>query len=276
MILKNGVVALALLLTPACAACATEGEPADEAARVVLSSENTKMWHAWPLKFGQALQRSLRLLDEDEPEEALEAAKMYFILCPADEKSINRAVEHVKRVLEAVDGHPARANEFEQYALYGPAGPDGAAGTEDDVEDPLAQVSPEPIVPDGDHLKEYDAVIDRRAAVTDGWDRDWYETQKAFERLNCAAFTDAAGLLVEVLAEQVQRPHAPEEENWELKRVQQIIDRAQAGLGVVYRAREGTAAGLEEFRKTCLDYVVYGPPGKDQEIGTEDDLAPPI
>jgi len=44
----------------------------------------------------------------------------------------------------------------------------------------------------------------------------------------------------------------------------------------MYKGRTGTVAGIDEFRKRCLDYAMYGPAGSDGREGTADDLKSPI
>jgi hypothetical protein len=64
--------------------------------------------------------------------EALGAARTSYDAA-GDEKSIRSAAQTVAQAFLTADGNLRRANEFLTYQRYGPAGPDGKAGTDDDV-----------------------------------------------------------------------------------------------------------------------------------------------
>lgn len=273
-------LATLVLLIFASDLCFTQEEAAkydllDPAGMVLAVCDNGTRF-SWPLEYGQARQRAIAFLEAGKPEEALRAAKAQFLLCPLDEISIEAAVMSVSEVLVSLDGNDERARAFGKFARFGPAGIDGQAGTNDDLTNPLVNVSPQ--FPQSG-LTEYaniDATMDTRTALGGEWQAHWYETQKAFGRLNGGDLEEALSILVPLLLDSAKYPAGNSEENWELQSNQDILDRINAGLGVIYRAKYGTVFGVDDFRQKCLDYARYGPPGLDDRMGTEDDLAAPI
>jgi len=89
------------------------------------------------------------LITEGRVEEALSIAKAYFRLSQlSSERSGAAASRHtvsqqailvVVRALKAREGGLRSANAFLNFVGHGPEGPDGKAGTKDDMPDPLAQ-----------------------------------------------------------------------------------------------------------------------------------------
>ncbi len=58
-----------------------------------------------------------------------------------DARSLTRAIEDMAGAIKAFDGHIVRANEYLDFQRCGTAGPDGAAGTEDDLTNPIPQIT---------------------------------------------------------------------------------------------------------------------------------------
>ena len=245
-------------------------------AEMVLAVDNNGSRFSWGLEYGQARQRAVAFLDAGDAESALAAAKAQFLLCPLDETSLTAAVMSVSEALEAADGDGDRAAAFERFVRFGPAGEDQEAETADDLSDPLAGVAPQfPKQPDA-YYAEVDATMDARGRVAEEWQARWYETEKVFRRLDGGLFDEALAILVPVLAKSVKHPAANVDGDWELQRNQDIMDRIDAALGVIHRSRTGTTAGVGRFVSACKEYVLYGPAGADDTMGTEDDLEPPI
>lgn len=245
-------------------------------AEMVLAVDNNGTRFSWELEYGQARQRAIAFLEAGDPESALAAAKAQFLLCPLDETSLTAAIMSVSEALEALDGESERAAAFEKFARFGTAGEDGEAGTADDLSDPLAGVAPQFPREEDAYYAEVDATMDARARIGQEWQARWYETEKVFARLDGGLFDEALSILVPVLAESVKHPAANIDGDWELQRNQDIMDRIDAALGVIHRSRTGTAAGVGRFVSACKEYVLYGPAGADDTMGTEDDLEPPI
>jgi hypothetical protein len=273
----NLVVAFLLALA-ATAIVSASPDPAitDDAVNMVLSVDNNGTRFSWELEYGQARQKALEYLKAGQKEKAVEAAKMQFILCPLESTSVDLAIKSVQQMLVAADGNDTRAKQFGEYGKLGPAGPDGKAGTADDLKDPLKAVSHAEFAKPKEFYADYDKTIDDRAAVSATWEKAWYETEKAYARLDGGDFDGAANILVATLSEEIKVPYGKDDENWDLQKIQDIIDRIQAGLGVVYRGRLGTTAGVNEFIQSCMDYAKYGMAGKDGKMGTADDLKPPM
>jgi len=257
------------------AAVTQSGYDLRDPAEMVLAVDNNGTRFSWELEYGRARQRVIEFLEAGDVESALGAAKAQFILCPMDEISLDAAVLSVAEACEAA-GEAERAAAFEEFIRFGPEGADGEAGTADDLADPLAGVAPHFPERGGAYYAEIDATMDARAAIGEEWQARWYETEKVFARLDGGRFDEALSILVPLLAESVKYPAANVDGDWELQRNQDIMDRIDAALGVIYRARTGTTAGVARFISACRQYALYGPAGADDAMGTEDDLAPPI
>jgi len=268
---------MCLITAPSASDSATKGTPSDDAAQIILSVENSGSSYAWELPYAQARELVVKYISEGKPDLALQAAKMQFIICPPpfDPGSTESAIRSVEEALIALDGNDKRAKRFRAYAPNGPAGPDGRKGTADDIANPIEKVSLDIFKKDDAFYGDFDSAIDRRASVASEKDRAWYETEKAYARLSGGEFDRAAILLMSVLKSQAWVPHSHAGDREKI-RVQDTIDRAVAGLSVVYRGRTGTVAGMDGFCKRCLDYATYGPAGQDGREGTADDLQSPI
>lgn len=245
-------------------------------AEMVLAVEDNGTRFSWQLQYGQARGRVIRFLEEGKRKKALGAAKMQFVLCPTDEISIEAAVMSVSEALEAIDGNRTRAEAFAVFVRLGPAGPDLKLGTDDDLTNPLADVSLQTPARQPGYYEALDRTLDARASVGEDWQVRWYETEKVFARLDGGRIDDALGLAVPLLAVSVKLPAGNVDGDWELQRNQDILDRINAALGAAYRAKHGTVAGLDEFVAACGVYARYGPAGKDGRMGTDDDIAVPL
>ena len=75
----------------------------------------------------------------DKPREAVAEFKLAYQLCPVEEKAVQRAVDDAAVALRAYHGTVLAAQEFLEFQQYGPNGPDGKKGTDDDIVDPLKE-----------------------------------------------------------------------------------------------------------------------------------------
>jgi len=256
-----------------------DGGLRNDSADVILSLDMTGTQDAWQLEYGQARSRAVAALGTGNKDLAVQAAKMQFILCPFNDPEYTAAsVEFARSILAQADGAPDRAERFERFALYGPNGPDGKAGTDDDGADPLAQVSLGAFRRDERLARQRDDEILALAALAPSWARQWYNTERGYERVNSADFEGGARLFVEALADSAHSKPSPQAqtEDWSARVVTYTMDRAKVGLGVVYKARTGTAYGIEEFVARCVKFVEYGAAGEDGKPGTADDLCAPL
>lgn len=89
-------------------------------------------WNAW-------LVRSTHLLWLDRPADALDAAAKAFALCPVSENNLQTCAAAVTRPLLVATRDPAAAQKLLDYLLWGAAGRDGKAGTNDDLKDPFPE-----------------------------------------------------------------------------------------------------------------------------------------
>jgi hypothetical protein len=243
---------------------------------MVLAVEDNGTRFSWQLQYGHAREAVIAALAKGDAAEAVGFAKTQFILCPLDDVSIEAAILSMSEALVALDSNDERAKAFALFARLGPAGEDGQLGTGDDLVDPISSVKalfrvegvPDPV--------GVEAEIAARQEGAEEWQVRWYETEKAFAMLDRGDFDGALDVVVPCLAISIKYPAARVDGNWELQRNQDILDRIIAGLGVIYRSRNGTIAGVERFTGRCLDYARFGPVGKDDKMGTEDDIEPPV
>lgn len=70
--------------------------------------------------------------------EALPELKRAFDLAPMEEEPIRAVAQATMRVLTQLTGSPAAAERYADFQRYGTAGPDGKAGSADDLTDPVA------------------------------------------------------------------------------------------------------------------------------------------
>jgi tetratricopeptide (TPR) repeat protein len=80
------------------------------------------------------------LMIAGKPREALRVLVKAYRVRPPGGGDLAQAVTDVAVAIKAVDGHVRRANQYLEYRKYGPAGPDGKAGTLDDIADPTADI----------------------------------------------------------------------------------------------------------------------------------------
>ncbi len=100
------------------------------------------------------------LLEEGQLDEALtEARTLFWVYTPLEQ----HAADVVGKVLSAHDKTRARAPAFPDFALHYTLGPDGVAGTDDDLADPWAGVA---TAEDSPHAK---AIVHALSQVEDDW-----------------------------------------------------------------------------------------------------------
>jgi hypothetical protein len=248
----------------------------DEGVSLVLAVDDNLTDYAWELPFGRMRRLAVECRDAGEKDKALAAAKMQFLLCPPFHKdALDRSIESVCEMLAEADGNDARAKAFRVYAKEGPAGADGKRGTGDDLASPIAAVSLDALDLKASSHGDSDEEMYARIALAPEYDRAWHEASMAFARLERAEFDEAARMLTETLSRQARLAEPPEGDTRSY-RWTKMMKRIETGLGVVYRAKTGTAAGLAEFVESCKTYAKYGPAGQDYSEGTEDDLRAPM
>lgn len=268
--------------SPAIGPFAATDLPADSdgVGELLLSAGDNGTDYTWPLAYGRCRQKALAALREGNNLNALAAAKGQFVFSPLDDVSMKAAVESVKEMLIALHGDGVSASAFEEYARLGPWGEDGKPGTEDDIKSPIDDI---PVLyphqeRNEDWYKSLDRSLSDRAAMHE-FSQDlitWYDTGKAFARLEGGRVEEAMEILVAILGDVAGRPAAHDTDNLELLVNQDILDRVTVGLSVAYRTVNGTIAGMDAYIDSCRNYAKYGSTGPDNRIGTEDDLAVPL
>ncbi len=266
-------LAAAAVFAAMAAALSSESPPtATDGTALLLAMDNPRTGYAWQLPYAQMHERSRVALAGMRGPEALAAARMEFILCPPyHDGAYEPAIESVKRALVALDGDDRRARVFVEYAHNGPAGKEGTA---DDLKDVLAGVSLEGLTaPEASYDEEDSALASREPLAADD-ERAWYEVSRAFLRLEGARFDEGLEMLLAAARSQ-ERFAMPQPEDARYHIRKKISDRLDAGFSVVYRARRGTLAGMEEYVARCREYARYGGAGLDGRDGTEDDVPDP-
>lgn len=256
-------------------------EGTDEATEMVLGLRKAGARFPWELEFGQARQKVLMYLAKGRKEEALACARMQFILSPPTEMALGAAIDSVQEALQALDGDSVRADVFELYAKHGPDGLDGKPGTGDDLDDPLKDVPLDIFAKEEGYYEKIDRAIEGRLTFSSESNAKvgFYQTERAFARLNGAAFNDAALILLETLEGLVTLSESASralDGHAEFPRIQYQIDGVKLGLAAYYKSVKGTTKGIDEFTNACVNYCVYGPMGPDRKFGTGDDLEPPL
>lgn len=90
-------------------------------------------WTGW-------INRAAYLSWLDRPVESMDAARSAFACCPMTSNTLQACANAVTRPLLVATRNPETAQKVADYLLTGPAGPDGAVGTTDDMADPFPEV----------------------------------------------------------------------------------------------------------------------------------------
>jgi len=86
------------------------------------------------------LSRSLLYRLWGRPRDALSELQTAFRLAPMEQGPMQQIMRATMQVLVQVTGDPGTADKYSAFQRFGPAGPDGKKGTDDDLEDPVAEV----------------------------------------------------------------------------------------------------------------------------------------
>ena len=87
--------------------------------------------------WSESLAVSARLIWLDDPLSAIQEAMRAFALAPFDNRSLQACADAVMQPVLTVTRDPDSAKGIVDYLMYGPNGPDGAKGTQDDLPSPL-------------------------------------------------------------------------------------------------------------------------------------------
>ncbi|HAU38018.1 MAG TPA: hypothetical protein DCX07_09930 [Phycisphaerales bacterium] len=150
--------------------------------------------------------------------------------------------------LKNADGNVTRANAFLAFQKYGPAGPDGKAGTADDLTDPLASV-PRATLPQ----REKAFAVARAEAGDDA--------MASRLRAQSYLYTGHSAEALQLYVDAFQRSDLYEWDRIGNEMIQTAV-----------RAAQGHAHGLDRF----YDFVNDGPDGPDGKAGTADDQKDPF
>ena len=177
---------------------------------------------------------------------ALQEAHICFDASPPG--AITWNVERIADLLVRLDKKPTRANQFIDYQRYGPAGPDGKAGTADDLVNPLDECG-------------YPADSERHQAFAAAFPTLGNDADAAHHRATLCLYIGQPRAALYYFMEAFRRGQG-----------NKFQDRGIALVVNGLRAAQGHSLGLTE----AVTYVVYGPNGKDGKPGTADDLPDPF
>lgn len=92
--------------------------------------------------WGESLAVSAQLIWLDDPVAAVREAMRAFGLAPFDNKSLQICADAIMQPILTVTRNPDSAKGIVDYLMYGPNGPDGAKGTQDDLSSPFENLEP--------------------------------------------------------------------------------------------------------------------------------------
>lgn len=103
-------------------------------ARTSLPVGKSELW-------SESLAVSARLIWLDDPLAAVQEAMHAFALAPFDRKSLQVCADAVMQPILTLTRDPDSVKGIVDYLMYGPNGPDGAKGTQDDLPSPFESLS---------------------------------------------------------------------------------------------------------------------------------------
>jgi len=114
--------------------------PADAARQMAL--DVSLGYYVWDFpSYDQHRKKGYLFLLTGQPKQALVAFQKEYSMCPAaDAKALGDATDDILRALKAITGNLQAGERFLEFQKYGAAGPDGRAGTGDDLRDPVEEV----------------------------------------------------------------------------------------------------------------------------------------
>ena len=181
--------------------------------------------------------------------EALATAKVNYGIAGNDERSLTAAVNLVTRALKAKQRSLAAVNDYLDFQEFGPLGRDGKAGTEDDLTNPLADV---------------------RFA--------WDAREK--EAMGKVLQEQPPGLKGERVKGYLCLLHdMPDQAIQHFRRVYALSEPYDAALNsAVDELVRATRAlhGHAHLSQVVVDFLSFGPSGKDDNKGTPDDVVDPF
>lgn len=165
------------------------------------------------------------------------------------EEGMEVAIDRLVKCLRVKEGNFARINAVLEYQKHGRRGRDGELGTEDDLDDPLADI-----------------------ALDDSEKRD-----KEFSELMGQFGNDWRGYLAKgKLCRFWGRNEQAVREMWHAYSLCPMEEEAMQNVSGHLVAALVQASGDSGIRQQFIDFQQLGPAGPDGQIGTDDDLADPV
>jgi hypothetical protein len=178
--------------------------------------------------------------------EALGAARVLYDAA-GDEQGIRSAAQVVAQAFLAADANLGRANEFLSYQRFGPAGPDGKAGTDDDVAaNHLAKVKYPPFSSAAN--AQFQAAVKAQPRNYDG------HRAKAFLYVYWGRPKDAAGSFLAA---------------FKAANLAQVSAASQELVLIGMKAHTASFRGLDRI----FEYISHGPKGKSGKENIRDPFA---
>lgn len=208
---------------------------------------------AWPQDLGVCLKAQAlivtALVGQGRLDDAIGAAKVLYGVAANTEKDVTEAAMVVMSALKAKHHSIAPANEYALFQQHGPNGPDGKPGTEDDLKDPVGS---------------FPCAIPAEAATVfkkaiEGLPQDFGGRRR---RGYLYLFAGDPALALKEFAKSFPLTLLD----------QKSTEDATDDIVLALRAYYGHPFAGERF----IEYVKYGPNGKDGKPGTGDDLTDPV
>jgi len=226
-----------------------------------------------PLNPGNLHRRGMLYLHAGEPEKALEAFRAEYLLVTNDTKAMERAADGLAAALRASTGRVFGASAFLDFQKYGKIGPDGKAGTADDIAVPFQVATANSNMTGGDVPPE--EATAKAAAATALVN----EAREAFQRELlkdwCGNETLAAGMRYAsalVMAGREDEALGVAYSLFGAARDDRCLSGAAVAVASALRAKDMNLLRANQF----LNYQKHGPAGEDGKKDTKDDLTNPL
>lgn len=193
--------------------------------------------------------RIVDLLDRaNRLDDALRAARIMYDATP-DPRSSTDCVRRIMQLLKKLDENDVtRCNAFLDYQMNGPAGPDGKAGTPDDLKNPMEDFA-------------YPICTDRIQSLKEAWAQVSDDSEGSRTRAHICLYTARPKEALRYFVEACQR-----------SRLEQYPIHAREVIWLGVRPLRGHGVGMAQD----FAFISQGRAGADGKPGTADDLTDPV
>lgn len=186
------------------------------------------------------------LIKISKTQEAMQEAYVFLFTC--SDKSVPAAVELIALTYKTHDSNLGRANAFLKFQKYGPSGEDGKTGTEDDLTDLMKSV---PIMSDERRARLFQVKMNALSTDWTGWK----------QRGDMLSYMGKIAEAVTAYKKSFELCPMNEKD---------LQSAADVLVGCVMRIAKDKA-----IAEALIQFLMFGPAGKDAQVGTADDLKDP-